>query len=190
LTCDSRVDSKEDRRRSPIRLSSLRAKEVRVFVSGETLIPDPSEWKKVNPQEDTFVEVGRTNHGTRVSIEQGFHSCDIKIFVGIVQPHFASSFAGGPDLVIPGVSSLPTIEANRSLLLNHQADPLRYSENPVYLDSLEASTMLGSTYLVTLVPDEWNGVSAVYSGDLEPTFKEAVSRFTENIPIRSRIVQR
>jgi len=106
----------------------------------------------------------------------------------MVQPHFASSFAGGPDLVIPGVSSLPTIEANRSLSLNHQADPLHYSENPVYLDSLEASRMLGSTYLVTLVPDEWNGVSAIYSGDVEPTFKEAVAHFTRehSRPIENR----
>jgi len=170
------------------RLSSLGAREVRVFVRARHSSQVQSDWKKINPLEDAFVEVGRTNHGTRVSIQQGFHSCDVKILVGIVQPHFASSFAGGPDLVIPGVSSLQTIEANRSLLLNHQADPLRYSENPVYLDSLEASRMLGSTYLITLVPDELNGVSAVYSGDLEPTFKEAVSHFTRehSRPIESR----
>jgi len=170
------------------RLSNVGAKEVKVFVRARHSSQIQSEWKKINPQEDTFVEVGRTTHGTRVSIQQGFHSCDVKILVGMVQPHFASSFAGGPDLVIPGVSSLPTIEANRSLSLNHQADPLRYSENPVYLDSLEASRMLGSTYLVTLVPDEWNGVSAVYSGDLEPTFKEAVAHFTRehSHPIENR----
>src|SRR2546426_12630245 len=124
------------------RLSSLGAKEVRVFVRTRHSSQIESEWKKINPQKDTFVDVGRTNHGTRVSIHQGFHSCDVKILVGIVQPHFASSFAGGPDLVIPGVSSLPTIEANRRLSLNHQADPLHYSENPVYLDSLEASRIL------------------------------------------------
>src|SRR2546428_12685594 len=118
------------------RLSSLGAKEVRVFVRTRHSSQIQSEWRKINLQEDTFVEVGRTNHGTRVSIYQGFHSCDVKILVGIVQPHFSSSFAGGPDLVIPGVSSLPTVEANRSLLLNHQTNPLHYSENPVYLDSL------------------------------------------------------
>src|SRR5256712_11843925 len=106
------------------RLSSLGAKEVRVFVRTRHSSQIESEWKKINPQKDTFVDVGRTNHGTRVSIYQGFHSCDVKILVGIVQPHFASSFAGGPDLVIPRVSSLPTIEANRRLSLNHQADPL------------------------------------------------------------------
>src|SRR3989442_9971076 len=162
----------------PAPLSSLGAREVRVFVRARHSSQIESEWKKINPQKDTFVDVGRTNHGTRVSIYQGFHSCDVKILVGMVQPHFASSFAGGPDLVIPGVSSLPTVEANRSLLLNHQTDPLHYSENPVYLDSLEAARMLGPTYLVTLVPDELNGVSAVYSGDAEPTFKVGVSHFT------------
>lgn len=170
------------------RLSGLRAKEVKVFVRTRHSCQIQSGWKIISPQENAFVEIGRTNHGTRVSIEQGFHSCDVKILVGIVQPHFASGFTGGPDLVIPGVASLPTIEANRSLTLNHQADPFGYSENQVYLDSLEASRMLGSTYLVTLVPDEWNGVSAVYSGDVEPTFKEAVSHFTRehSRPVENR----
>jgi len=53
------------------RLSSLGAKEVRVFVRTRHSSQIESEWKKINPQEDTFVDVGRTNHGTRVSIHQG-----------------------------------------------------------------------------------------------------------------------
>jgi lactate racemase len=170
------------------RLPHFGASEVRVFVRTRRSFKIQSEWKVINPQEDTFVEVGKTNHGTRVSIEAGFHSCDVKILVGVVQPHFASGFAGGPDLVIPGVASLPTVEANRRLTLNQQSDPFQYSENPVYVDSLDASRMLGSTYLVTLVPDESNGVSAVYSGDIEPTFKEAVDLFKRehSRPIENR----
>jgi nickel-dependent lactate racemase len=170
------------------RLLGLGAKEVRIFVRTRKSFQIQSGWKAISPQEDTFVEVGKTNHGTRVSVEQGFHSCEVKILVGVVQPHFASGFAGGPDLVVPGVASLPTIEANRRLSLSHQSDPFQYSENPVYLDSLEASRMLGSSYLLTLVPDEWNGVSAVYSGDIEPTFKEAVAHFTRehSRPIENR----
>src|SRR5207253_10771328 len=61
------------------RLSSLGAIEVRVFVRARHSSHIQSEWKKISPQEDTFVEVGRTTHGTRVSIQQGFHSCDVKI---------------------------------------------------------------------------------------------------------------
>jgi lactate racemase len=170
------------------RLSGLGAGEVRVFVRTRNSFQIQSAWKAINPKEDTFVEIGKTNHGTRVSVEQGFHSCDLKLLVGVVQPHFASGFAGGPDLIVPGAASLPTIESNRRLTLNYQSDPFQYSENPVYLDSLEASRMLGSTYLVTLVPDESNGVSAVYSGDIEPTFKEAVDLFKRehSRPIENR----
>ncbi|HZD12486.1 MAG TPA: lactate racemase domain-containing protein, partial [Candidatus Binatus sp.] len=109
----------------------------------------------------------------------GFQSSKVKILVGIVQPHFASGFIGGPDLLLPGASSLKTIEANRSLTMNGTIDPLRYKENPIHKDSLEAAKMIGETLLITVVLDKWGRIAGFYCGELEPTFTEAVSQYVQ-----------
>ena len=57
--------------------------------------------------------------------------------------------------------------------------PLEYGENLVLSDSLEACKLAGPIYNVCLVPDGWGGLDSVFSGELEPVFKEATSRYLQ-----------
>ncbi len=151
--------------------------DVRVYARNRSSI-QAGDRKTINPTRASFEEIGQTSRGTKVMVDQDFLRCDIKLLIGMVQPHFASGFVGGPDLVVPGAAALETIAANRSLGVT--GNPLissGYEENPVYLDSLEAAKMLSNVYLLTFVPDDSGGIAAVNSGELEATFKESVSQF-------------
>jgi nickel-dependent lactate racemase len=97
----------------------------------------------------------------------------------MVTPHFASGFTGGPDILLPGASSLDTIAKNRSLMVKGIPNPGELGENLVLSDAFEAYKMAGVFYSLTFVPDGWGGIDSVFSGELEAVFLDAVSRYLQ-----------
>ena len=132
-----------------------------------------------NPGDRTFTELGNTGQGTSVQIESELLRCDIKIVLGMVTPHFAGGFTGGPDIVLPGSSSLETIAKNRSLMIKGIPNPGDIKENLILADELEACKMAGTFYSLAFIPDASNGIDSVLSGELETVFKEAVARYLQ-----------
>lgn len=97
----------------------------------------------------------------------------------MVTPHFASGFTGGPDILLPGASSLDTIVKNRSLMVKGVPNPGQIDENLILSDAFEAYKMAGAFYSITFVPDGWGGIDSVFSGELEAVFREAVPRYLQ-----------
>ena len=132
-----------------------------------------------DPRDQTFTELGKTSQGTNVQIENELLACDLKIVLGMVTPHFASGFTGGPDIVLPGSSSLETIAKNRSLMIKGIPSPGQIKENLVYSDELEACKMAGTFYSLSFIPDGLGGIDSVFSGELEAVFQEAVAKYLQ-----------
>ena len=132
-----------------------------------------------DPRDKTFTELGKTSQGTNVQIENELLACDLKIVLGMVTPHFASGFTGGPDIVLPGSSSLETIAKNRSLMIKGIPGPGDIKENLVLSDELEACRMAGDFYSLSFIPDGLEGIESVFSGELEAVFRETVARYLQ-----------
>ena len=132
-----------------------------------------------DPRDQTFTELGRTSQGTNVEIENDLLACDLKIVLGMVTPHFASGFTGGPDIVLPGSSSLETIAKNRSLMLKGVSGPSDIKENLVLSDAFEACKIAGTFYSLSFIPDGLGGIESVSSGELEAVFQEAVAKYLQ-----------
>ena len=132
-----------------------------------------------DPRDKTFTELGKTSQGTNVQIENDLLACDLKIVLGMVTPHFASGFTGGPDIVLPGSSSLETIAKNRSLMIKGIPGPGDIKENLVLSDELEACKMAGTFYSLSFIPDGSEGIDSVSSGELEAVFRETVARYLQ-----------
>jgi len=133
----------------------------------------------LDPKHGDFAEIGKTSQGTGVFLEKDLLACDVRISLSIVTPHFASGFTGGPDILLPGASSLDTIAKNRSLMIKGQSGSVDIAENLVLSDAFEAYKMAGPFYSLTFVPDGWGAVDAVFSGELESVFREAVPRYQQ-----------
>jgi len=56
--------------------------------------------------------LGETSHGTPVEINGEFMSCDLRIAIGGIVPHPMAGFGGGAKIIVPGISSLRTINYN------------------------------------------------------------------------------
>jgi nickel-dependent lactate racemase len=135
--------------------------------------------KTIDPKGGAFADVGKTSQGTSVFLESELLACDVRISLSMVTPHFASGFTGGPDILLPGASSLDTIAKNRALMVKGVPNPGEAGENLVLSDAFEAYKMAGAFYSLTFVPDGWGGVDSVFSGELEAVFREAVPRYLQ-----------
>jgi len=133
----------------------------------------------LDPKQGDFAEIGKTSQGTSIFLEKDLLACDVRISLSIVTPHFASGFTGGPDILLPGASSLDTIAKNRSLMIKGLSGSVDIRENLVLSDAFEAYKMAGPFYSLTFVPDGWGAVDAVFSGELESVFREAVPRYQQ-----------
>jgi len=135
--------------------------------------------RSLDPKQGDFAEIGKTSQGTIVFLEKDLLACDVRISLSIVMPHFASGFTGGPDILLPGASSLDTIAKNRSLMIKGLSGSVDIGENLVLSDAFEAYKMAGPFYSLTFVPDGWGAVDAAFSGELESVFREAVPRYQQ-----------
>ncbi len=153
---------------------------VRKRTSNVVLPPAGEEGVTVlEPNSGHFSELGQTRAGTKVAVEQEVLACETKVSVSMMTPHFATGFTGGPDLILPGASSIEAVSKNRSLLLQGIRSPLDYAENPLLLDAFEASQLLGPISSVCFIPDGLGGVDSVFAGEMEAVFKQARSRYLQ-----------
>jgi len=163
------------------RLTALGIDNVRVFMRKRmsNVASAGDDLKIIDPSEASFVDLGKTSAGTSVELDPDLAACDVKINVGLVMPHFASGFTGGPEAVLPGASSIHSITKNRSLLTKGFPTSSSTPDNQVLLDSLEACKLAGPFYSLCFMPDGAGGVGSAFAGELESVFREAVSRYHE-----------
>jgi lactate racemase len=162
-----------------VRLSSLGIDNVRVFMRKRmsNVSTAGEDLKIIDPAQASFAELGKTSTGTSVELDPDLASCEAKINVGLVMPHFASGFTGGPEAILPGSSSIHSITKNRSLLTKGFPASFSAHDNQVLSDSLEAVKLAGPIYSLCLLPDGVGGVTSAIAGELESVFREAVSRY-------------
>jgi nickel-dependent lactate racemase len=136
-----------------------------------------------NPfDQGTYVGTTRT-YGTRVSLNAEFMKCDLKIAIGLIAPHPATGFGGGGKIILPGVASFETAKHNHMAAMkdamSHQEKPIIgmgiFDENPMRLDCEEAATLAGLDVLINCVVNMWGETVALFSGDPQATYAEAVS---------------
>jgi len=163
------------------RLTALGIDNVRVFMRKRmsNVASAGEDLKIIDPSQASFAELGKTSAGTSVELDPDLASCEIKISVGLVMPHFASGFTGGPEAVLPGSSSIHSITKNRSLLMKGFLTSPSAPDNQVLSDSLEACKLAGPFYSLCFMPDGAGGASSAFAGEMESVFREAVSRYRE-----------
>ncbi len=89
-----------------------------------------------NPYEN-FVDLGKTSRGTPVLINKEVMTCDLKVVVSSIMPHFGFGFGGGSKMILPGVAAVESISPNHAI--KKGTDPGKVSGNERRLDSEEAA---------------------------------------------------
>lgn len=126
-----------------------------------------------NPYENC-TPLGFTSRGTPVRINSEFMNCDLKIGIGWIVPH-PFGFGGGSKIIIPGVASLETIEANHTRLgLSPTVGMGKYEDNVMLRDMEEAARMAGLNIKVDCILNMKREITALFVGDPVEEHKEGV----------------
>ena len=123
------------------------------------------------------VHVGTTSRGNAARIDRRFVEADLRIVVGLVEPHFMAGWSGGRKIVAPGLAHADTIATFHSA--RYMEDPNAaigtLDGNPLHADQLEIVAMIGGALAINTVIDEERRLSFVNCGEIVESHLEAAA---------------
>ena len=124
-----------------------------------------------------MVNLGHTpTDGIPIVLNRHLVDADLRIVVGLVEPHFMAGYSGGRKVVAPGVAGEETIRTfhNFRFMSNPLACNTNLIDNPLHRGQLEILKILGPTYAVNTIIDEERRMSFVNFGDCVASHLESV----------------
>jgi nickel-dependent lactate racemase len=125
-----------------------------------------------------MVDLGKTpSDGIPVVLNRHLVDADLRIVVGLVEPHFMAGYSGGRKVVAPGVAGEATIRTFHNF--RFMADPFacngNLDNNPLHRGQLEILKLLGPTYAVNTIIDEERKMSFINFGECVASHLESVA---------------
>lgn len=131
---------------------------------------------------DEHAYLGTTDRGIPAWIDKRYVQADLKITVGLIEPHLMAGYSGGRKLICPGLAALETVKIwhGPSLLEHPKADCGFLEGNPVHEENTKIALLAGCDFIVNVSIDSARRITSVHAGDMIEAFHEGV-RFVEKI---------
>ena len=131
--------------------------EVRIVVGGGLHpAPDEAQLARILPEDlrgctvvshdaltSPMTSFGTTSRGTPVEINAAYGEAELKLVIGMIDPHQFQGMTGGAKGVAIGCASKNLIQHNHSLMSSPEARVGNILDNPTRLDINEAGQMIG-----------------------------------------------
>ena len=150
--------------------------ELRELVGSDWVLKTVKVVNHFAKNDDDHVFLGTTSGGLPISLDRRFVTADLRIVVGLVEPHFMAGYSGGRKMILPGIALHETIRALHSarLLTRDNVANCTLVGNPVHEEQMRAMGMIGKCLAVNTVIDENRDLSFVNFGDLRESHAAAV----------------
>ena len=127
------------------------------------------------PHEHTYL--GDSPRGVPVWIDSRYVQADLKITVGLIEPHLMAGYSGGRKLICPGIAALETVKVWHSprFLEHPRADCGMLDGNPVHEENTWIGRRAGCDFIVNVVLDDHRRPLKFVAGDMEAAFLEGVA---------------
>ncbi len=139
---------------------------------------------------EAHVDLGRTPSGIPIRLDRRFVEADLRIAVGLVEPHFMAGYSGGRKLVVPGIAHSETIfKLHAGVILDDaRAANAVIAGNPVHEEQLHMVRAAGEILALNVVIDEERRIGFVNFGPIEESHLEAVAfaRLYSEVPVARR----
>lgn len=127
-----------------------------------------------NCDDSPMVDLGKTKFNTPIKINRDFHSCDLKITVGNIEPHHFMGFSGGVKTAAIGLADRETITANHAMLIDQMAQSGIYHRNPLRQDVEEIGEKIKIDFCLGSLLNEDKQILKVYFGHPKAIMLEAI----------------
>lgn len=110
--------------------------------------------------------VGTSPQGLEVFLDTHWLDAELKITVGLIEPHFMAGYSGGRKLVMPGVAGRATIQAWHSpqFLEHENARNGMLDNNPVHEENTAIAALAPADLICDVTLDEQRRVTGVFCG--------------------------
>jgi len=125
--------------------------------------------------------LGKTSRGTEVAVNPIVAEADRLILTGGVVYHYMAGFGGGRKSILPGASSLKTIQHNHLLAFtdkigggsNPQCGSGITTGNPLHEDMMEVAAFLKPDFLINVVPNLDGDIAGIFTGNWVSAWMQA-----------------
>ena len=131
--------------------------------------------------EISHVNLGYTANRTPIKLDRRFVQADLKIVIGLVEPHFMAGFSGGRKVIVPGIAHEDTIRTlhNSKFLSDPHCRVCVVEGNPLHAELIaivdKLRTHCGTNiYGVNVVIDAERRLNFVNFGEIETSHQEAM----------------
>ncbi|MGE5558429.1 MAG: nickel-dependent lactate racemase [Bacillota bacterium] len=116
---------------------------------------------------DEMIYVGEIGNGIPVYINKTYYSADLKILTGFIEPHMWAGFSGGRKSILPGISSVKTLEyLHGPDVISHEKTAYGVLEgNPFHEAGLAIMKKAGADFIVNVTLNGDKEITGVFAGD-------------------------
>ncbi len=125
---------------------------------------------------DEHTYMGESPRGVPIWIDTRYVQADLKLTVGLIEPHLMAGFSGGRKLICPGIAGIETVRDWHSprFLEDPRADCGILESNPVHEENTWIARKAGCDFIVNVVLDDCRRPLKLVAGDMEAAFLEGV----------------
>jgi nickel-dependent lactate racemase len=126
--------------------------------------------------------LGESPRGVPIWIDRRYVEADLKLSIGLIEPHFMAGYSGGRKLICPGIAALETIRVwHGPRFLEHPlAATGELIGNPVHEENTWIARRAGCDFIVNVVIDSQRRPLKFVAGDMEAAF-EAGAQYVADI---------
>lgn len=125
---------------------------------------------------EDHVYLGDSPRGVPIWIDRRYIEADLKLTIGLIEPHFMAGFSGGRKLICPGIAALETIQRWHSpTFLEHpNATSGILAGNPVHEENTWIARVAGCDFIINVVIDALRRPLHFVAGHMEQAFLAGV----------------
>jgi lactate racemase len=139
--------------------------------------------------EDAYTHLGVTSRGTPVWVHSEAVKRDVIIAIGQAQANHWG-YGGGGKLIMPGICSDETIEANHCNFTMSPQTHYGALAGPMRSDIDEIATMASLSYTLNVLLDTWGRVIEITGGAHPQAHRRAIERFNEIYAFENPVAER
>lgn len=116
--------------------------------------------------QDDMALVGYIGDGVPALVNKHYLSAELKILTGFIEPHMWAGFSGGRKSILPGISSVKTLEFMHGpeMVAHPQTRYGVLEGNPFHEAGLAIMAQAGADFIVNVTLDTDKKVTGVFSG--------------------------
>lgn len=120
--------------------------------------------------------IGTTPNGVPVSLDTHWLDADLRITVGLIEPHFMAGYSGGRKLIMPGIAALDTVQNWHSprFLEHPNATNGVLDGNPVHEENTFIARLAPAEFITDVTLDAQRRVTGVFAGHMEEAWRVGV----------------